>query len=211
MRASPTESNAHARPFGLAAGDAPDTSSDSHNPCARCGLDLEPNDHYCDRCGEPQREHNVAAATEAAQSVSWRQRLGPAVPAEPASAPTRDRRWPQRAPLFLGVILATLVFGMGVFLWQRPVAGSSASWAGGSLIERRAFPRIYVVANTNGYGVYPRRTPSAGDRMTPAYEEGTQLKTIGDDVVVSGTTWRHVLGPDGREGYVAAQYTRLQP
>ena len=44
------------------------------------------------------------------------------------------------------------------------------------------------------------------DRIA-AYPDGTQLVVLGPDTSENGITWKHVRAPDGRVGYVPAQYT----
>jgi hypothetical protein len=62
------------------------------------------------------------------------------------------------------------------------------------------------VANTEGQGVYVRKTPNMADRLK-AYPDGTALTIIGDDVDADGQHWKHVRTPDGLEGYVPSIYT----
>src|SRR5438876_4353920 len=59
---------------------------------------------------------------------------------------------------------------------------------------------VYV-GNTDGVGVFVRKTPVMADRLR-AYPDGTALAIIGDDVDGDGQHWRHVRTPDGLEGYV---------
>ena len=70
--------------------------------------------------------------------------------------------------------------------------------------------RVLVVGNTGGAGVYLRRTPRLDDRDT-AYRDGTRLEQIGDDITADGITWHHVRAPDGKTGWVPAQYTVESP
>jgi hypothetical protein len=72
-----------------------------------------------------------------------------------------------------------------------------------------AAPKVYV-GNTDGEGVYLRKTPSLADKLK-AYADGTELTIIGDDVDGEGQTWKHVKTPDGTEGYVPAMYTTDTP
>lgn len=67
-------------------------------------------------------------------------------------------------------------------------------------------PRRFTVANTGGEGVYLRRTPRLADRDI-AYPDGTALVAIDDDVNGEGLLWHHVRTPDGKSGYIPAQYT----
>ena len=89
-----------------------------------------------------------------------------------------------------------------------PVATPSpvASPATGGGAPPVATKRFYVVANTGGSGVYLRRTPQLDDRLT-AWPDATRLEELGPSVSAGGLTWRHVRTPDGKEGYVPAQYT----
>lgn len=82
-----------------------------------------------------------------------------------------------------------------------PTANAGAPTATGT-----GTARSFVVANTGGDGVYLRRTPRLADRDT-AYPEGTRLVAIGPDVNGEGQSWHHVRTPDGKTGYVPAQYT----
>lgn len=68
----------------------------------------------------------------------------------------------------------------------------------------------FIVANTGGDGVYLRRTTNLEDRDT-AYADGTALVQVGPDVQANGLTWRNVRTPDGRVGYIPAQYTQEAP
>jgi hypothetical protein len=64
---------------------------------------------------------------------------------------------------------------------------------------------VYV-ANTDGIGVFIRRTPTMADRVR-AYPDSTALQIIGEDVFGDGQRWHHVKAPDGLEGYVPVIYT----
>ena len=68
---------------------------------------------------------------------------------------------------------------------------------------------VYV-GNTDGEGVYLRKTPVMSDRLQ-AYADGTALTIIGDEVDGDGQHWRHVRTPDGQEGYVPSMYTVTSP
>jgi hypothetical protein len=72
--------------------------------------------------------------------------------------------------------------------------------------EAAAKPDTVYVGNTDGVGVYVRKTPVMSDRLR-AYPDGTALSIIGDDVDGDGQHWHHVKTPDGLEGYVPAMYT----
>jgi hypothetical protein len=62
------------------------------------------------------------------------------------------------------------------------------------------------VGNTDGQGVYVRKTPQMPDRVR-AYPDGTPLTVIGDDVDNDGQQWKQIKTPDGLEGYVPSIYT----
>jgi hypothetical protein len=62
------------------------------------------------------------------------------------------------------------------------------------------------VGNTDGEGVYVRKTPVMADRAKP-YPDGTALTIVGDDVDGDGQHWKHIKTPDGLEGYVPSIYT----
>lgn len=68
----------------------------------------------------------------------------------------------------------------------------------------------FIVGNTGGDGVYLRRTPRLADRDR-AYPDGTKLEQIGPDQDADGRRWHHVRAPDGRTGWVPAQYTVPAP
>ena len=67
-------------------------------------------------------------------------------------------------------------------------------------------PTAVWIGNTDGQGVYIRKTPTLADRVR-AYPDGTRLEVIGEDVDADGQTWKNVRTPDGLEGYVPAIYT----
>jgi hypothetical protein len=84
--------------------------------------------------------------------------------------------------------------------------GSGTNGGGNVQVTPTGQLRRFIVANTGGEGVYLRRTPKLADRDT-AYPDNTQLVAIGDDVNGEGLLWRHVRTPDGKSGYIPAQYT----
>jgi len=58
--------------------------------------------------------------------------------------------------------------------------------------------------------VYLRRTANLEDRDT-AYADDTVLVQIGPDVQAGGITWHNVRTPDGKVGFVPAQFTTVAP
>jgi hypothetical protein len=69
-----------------------------------------------------------------------------------------------------------------------------------------ATPRTVWVGNTDGQGVFVRRTPTLPDKLQ-AYPDGTPLTIIGADVDGDGQRWHHIRALDGVEGYVPVMYT----
>jgi hypothetical protein len=68
-----------------------------------------------------------------------------------------------------------------------------------------ALEKVWV-GNTDGEGVFVRKTPVMADRVR-AYPDKTLLTIVGADVDGDGQKWHHVKAPDGVEGYVPVQYT----
>ncbi|MBI3967620.1 MAG: hypothetical protein HY329_18440 [Chloroflexi bacterium] len=62
-----------------------------------------------------------------------------------------------------------------------------------------------IVANTNGDGVFLRRSPNPNDRLR-AWPEKTRLELLGEQHV-NGQHWLNVQDPAGNVGWVPAQYT----
>jgi hypothetical protein len=90
-----------------------------------------------------------------------------------------------------------------------PIASPSPSPAAAAqpaATAGQAPPNGVWVGNTDGEGVYIRRTPTMADRVR-AYPDSTQLEIIGEDVFGDGQRWHHVKAPDGLEGYVPVIYT----
>ncbi len=65
-------------------------------------------------------------------------------------------------------------------------------------------PQAFTVGNTDGQGVYLRRSP-LGERIR-AWPDGTVMIAIGGDQIVDGKTWRNVKDPDGNDGWALADY-----
>ncbi|MAG37550.1 MAG: hypothetical protein CL878_15040 [Dehalococcoidia bacterium] len=87
----------------------------------------------------------------------------------------------------------------------RPVA--TATVALSTTTTPTAAP-VYV-GNTDGDGVYVRKTPRLEDRLK-AYPDNTLLVVIGPDLDAEDRIWKHVRAPDGTEGYVPVQYTEQE-
>ncbi len=71
-------------------------------------------------------------------------------------------------------------------------------------------PRLLVVANTGGEGVFLRRTPSASDKVR-AWPEKTAMVLVGEDTVVDGRRWQNVRDPSGNLGWIPAEYLAPAP
>ncbi len=66
--------------------------------------------------------------------------------------------------------------------------------------------RFYIVSGTNGQGLFLRPDPSTTGAPIMTLPEGTRVEAIGPDVPGGDYLWRKVRAPDGREGYVAADF-----
>ena len=75
----------------------------------------------------------------------------------------------------------------------------------GSAAAAAALEKVWV-GNTDGEGVFVRKTPVMADRVR-AYPDKTALTIVGEDVDGDGQKWHHVRTPDGVDGYVPVQYT----
>lgn len=71
-------------------------------------------------------------------------------------------------------------------------------------------PKVMVVANTDGIGVYLRRSPKLDDRLRP-WVEGTRFEVSGDPVEADGVQWLKVKAPDGVEGFIPARFLVAAP
>jgi hypothetical protein len=88
-----------------------------------------------------------------------------------------------------------------------PRPTSEPAPASGSLqpIASADAPATMVVGNTDGMGVYVRRTPNMGDRLR-AWPDNTRMEVLERDVSSEGRSWHKVRTPDGSEGYVPVEY-----
>ncbi|MAG35324.1 MAG: hypothetical protein CL878_03620 [Dehalococcoidia bacterium] len=71
-------------------------------------------------------------------------------------------------------------------------------------------PVTVYVGNTDGDGVYLRKTRDLDDRLT-AYVDNTQLLVLGPGFQQDDIIWVFVRAPDGSEGYVPSQYIVAEP
>lgn len=74
-----------------------------------------------------------------------------------------------------------------------------------------ATQRFFTVSGTGGDGIRLRSAPAASGTQIAVYPEGERLEQIGPDREGDGRTWRSVRGPDGNEGFVAAEFTTPAP
>ena len=128
----------------------------------------------------------VAAANSGATPAA----TGPVPTAVSAQMPGGSLTQPSptaapQAPAQAAILVATVV----------PVATPAATALAGRL----------KVANTGGDGVFLRRSPSMGDRLT-AWPENTVMEDLGEQVTGDGQTWRKVKDPRGQIGYIPVQY-----
>lgn len=84
---------------------------------------------------------------------------------------------------------------------RQPATPTSAS----SPIATPPAKSFAQVGNTDGDGVYIRRTPKIADKIV-AWPDGTLMEIVGEDVMAEGRRWRHVKDPNGNVGWVPAEY-----
>lgn len=140
----------------------------------------------------------------------------PSPGARPPRGPRRTESWSpgvfSPAIFLVGLLVIGILVAAGIASQRGRLAAPTATVSGaqGTAAPGTTGPgttaRIFVVANTGGEGVYLRRTPNLADRDT-AYVDGTKLTAIGADEQGDGQSWHHVRAPDGKTGYVPAQYT----
>jgi hypothetical protein len=69
----------------------------------------------------------------------------------------------------------------------------------------------FVVAGTQGQGLFLRPEPSTNGAPLTTLPDGTVVEQIGADISGPDWLWRQVRAPDGREGYVAAEFLTPAP
>jgi hypothetical protein len=70
---------------------------------------------------------------------------------------------------------------------------------------------FFVVVNTSGQGLNLRADHQVNAQIIALYADGTRLEQIGEDFVGPDRLWRNVRGPDGQQGWVAADYLQEAP
>lgn len=161
----------------------------------------------------------VGTGTERPHAQATRQL--PVLPMSGASASSRPSP-PGWTPggcspaIFLVAFVVLLILaGAGLANQQRTRPGTSATAtapapATAGATVGRVGTIVFVVGNTGGDGVYLRKSPRKADRDR-AYADGTRLEQIGPDQTAEGMVWHNVRAPDGRTGWVPAQYTIPAP
>lgn len=143
--------------------------------------------------------------TRGPPSRGRRTRVPPDPPREPAVKPVRRRPVHLRLPRVLIVV--------GALLALLAVANVAVSLVGRDqphlLVAGEAPMSVGHVANTDGIGVYLRRSPAMDD-LLHAVPEGTTLKLVGAEERRNGVVWRQVEDPTGVRGWVPAQYVRIE-
>lgn len=86
-----------------------------------------------------------------------------------------------------------------------PSGGGDEAPEQGTLIPAGPKPRVGLVANTDGQGVYLRRAPGSQERIR-AWRDGTRLHLLDDERTVGGARWLAVKDPAGNQGWVPAHY-----
>ncbi len=87
-----------------------------------------------------------------------------------------------------------------------PRAPSTAIWEPAPLPSAASAVVTFYVANTDGEGVYIRRTPNRADRLK-AWADGTPITVWpGETATGDGWTWYRARGPDGITGWIPRQY-----
>ena len=111
-------------------------------------------------------------------------------------------------------------FGEERVITEEPVLGAGAA----PLIAERtpaviiqptappaATAQFFVVINTSEQGLNLRADHATVAEVLTFYSDGTRLEQIGEDFVGPDRLWRQVRGPDGREGWVAADFLQSAP
>lgn len=67
----------------------------------------------------------------------------------------------------------------------------------------------FVVANTEGQGLFLRSDHDSASQVLETLPDGTRVERVGEDFQGADRVWRHVRAPSGQEGWVAVDW--LQP
>lgn len=66
---------------------------------------------------------------------------------------------------------------------------------------------VLQIANTNGDGVWLRRTPKLEDKLN-AWPEGALMKSLNEQAEAEGLKWQKVQAPDGGVGWIPERFLR---
>ncbi len=66
-------------------------------------------------------------------------------------------------------------------------------------------PARFAIANTDGLGVYIRRSRADADKIR-AWRDGTEMVEVGPPQETNGVTWRNVKDPAGNTGWIQDRY-----
>jgi len=69
----------------------------------------------------------------------------------------------------------------------------------------------FVVTNTGSEGLFLRAEPSTTGNTLATLPEGTKVEALGQEQSDGTRTWKKVKGPDGQEGWVAADFLVAAP
>ncbi|MBC8075597.1 MAG: SH3 domain-containing protein, partial [Chloroflexales bacterium] len=69
----------------------------------------------------------------------------------------------------------------------------------------------FVVAGTNGEGLFLRADHSAESEIFETLPDGTAVTRTGDDFTGTDRVWRKVRAPSGKEGWVAVDFLQAAP
>lgn len=110
-----------------------------------------------------------------------------------------------RALLALGGFLVMLAIAsvVGSFGGEQEGAPAFAPEAGAPGL-------VGHVANTEGIGVFVRRSPEVDDRLEYAIPEGSPVRVLGPEIWANGLPWRQVEDASGVRGWVPARYVRVE-
>ncbi len=111
-------------------------------------------------------------------------------PAQPTAAPT--------------VYVPPVAAAMGIAGAQAQPTATPQPSPTPTLAQPAAGTR-YKVANTNGDGVYVRRTPRLADKVVP-WPDNTPMEYLGEQADGDGLHWAKVRDPRGNVGWVPTRY-----
>ena len=91
---------------------------------------------------------------------------------------------------------------------QTPASAAAATpTAGASSASSIPAGGVLQVANTNGDGVWLRKTTKLEDKLN-AWPEGALMKSLNEQVEAEGLKWQKVQAPDGSVGWIPEKFLR---